>query len=131
MFIDMRLMLQLRPHQQVALDALAENNKGVCVFPTGGGKTNVGIFDAMEQFKSDAPKTIVVVAPRILLAEQLSASEYLEFITNVAVMHVHSGETHHYSLPNLLIFTTGLSCLRVTTYLHHLQFSTATSTCRH
>jgi superfamily II DNA or RNA helicase len=37
-----------------------------------------------------------VVAPRILLAEQLS-SEYLEFITNVAVMHVHTGETHHYS----------------------------------
>ena len=50
----------------------------------------------MEQFKSDAPKTIVVVAPRILLAEQLS-SEYLEFITTVAVMHVHTGETHHYS----------------------------------
>jgi superfamily II DNA or RNA helicase len=96
MFIDMRLMLQLRPHQQVALDALAENNKGVCVFPTGGGKTNVGIFDAMEQFKSDAPKTIVVVAPRILLAEQLS-SEFLEFITTVAVLHVHSGETHHFS----------------------------------
>ena len=92
----MRLMLQLRPHQQVALDALAENNKGVCVFPTGGGKTNVGIFDAMEQFKSDAPKTIVVVAPRILLAEQLS-SEFLEFITTVAVLHVHSGETHHFS----------------------------------
>jgi len=38
----------------------------------------------------------VVVAPRILLAEQLSA-EYLEFITNVAVLHVHSGETHHQS----------------------------------
>ena len=36
------------------------------------------------------------MAPRILLAEQLSA-EYLEFITNVAVLHVHSGETHHQS----------------------------------
>jgi superfamily II DNA or RNA helicase len=89
-------VIQLRPHQQIALDALQQHSKGICVFPTGGGKTNVGIFDAMEQFKSDAPKTIVVVAPRILLAEQLS-SEYLEFITNVAVMHVHSGETHHYS----------------------------------
>jgi superfamily II DNA or RNA helicase len=41
-------------------------------------------------------KTIVVVSPRILLSEQLS-SEYLEFITNAAVMHVHTGETHHYS----------------------------------
>ena len=92
----MRPVIQLRPHQQDALNALQQHSKGICVFPTGGGKTNVGIFDAMEQFKSDAPKTIVVVAPRILLAEQLS-SEYLEFITNVAVMHVHSGETHHYS----------------------------------
>jgi superfamily II DNA or RNA helicase len=92
----MENVIQLRPHQQDALDALQQHSKGICVFPTGGGKTNVGIFDAMEQFKSDAPKTIVVVAPRILLAEQLS-SEYLEFITNVAVMHVHSGETHHYS----------------------------------
>ena len=41
-------------------------------------------------------KTIVVVAPRILLAEQLS-SEFLEIIQNVSVMHVHSGETHHFS----------------------------------
>jgi hypothetical protein len=39
---------------------------------------------------------VVVVAPRILLAEQLSA-EFLEFHTDVAVMHVHSGETHHFS----------------------------------
>ena len=96
-------MLQLRPHQQDALNALQQHSKGICVFPTGGGKTNVGIFDAMEQFKSDAPQTIVVVAPRILLAEQLS-SEYLEFITNATVMHVHSGETHHYSStkPNII-----------------------------
>ena len=42
------------------------------------------------------PKTIVVVAPRILLANQLS-SEFLEFITDVEVIHVHSGETHHKS----------------------------------
>ena len=89
-------MLQLRPHQQDALNALQQHSKGICVFPTGGGKTNVGIFDAMKQLESAAPQTIVVVAPRILLAEQLS-SEYLEFITNATVMHVHSGETHHYS----------------------------------
>jgi superfamily II DNA or RNA helicase len=89
-------MLQLRPHQQDALDALQQHSKGICIFPTGGGKTNVGIFDAINQFLSTTSKTIVVVAPRILLAEQLS-SEYLEFITNASVMHVHSGETHHYS----------------------------------
>jgi len=89
-------VIQLRPHQQDALDALQQHSKGICVFPTGGGKTNVGIFDAINQFLSKTPQTIVVVSPRILLAEQLSA-EYLEFITNAAVMHVHSGETHHYS----------------------------------
>jgi len=89
-------LIQLRPHQQDALNALQQHSKGVCIFPTGGGKTNVGIFDAINQFLSDTPQTIVVVSPRILLAEQLSA-EYLEFITNAAVMHVHSGETHHYS----------------------------------
>jgi predicted helicase len=92
----MRPVFQLRPHQQKALDALAKYLKGICVFPTGGGKTNVGIFDAMRVFQSETPKTIVVVAPRILLAEQLS-SEYLEFITNAEVMHVHSGETRHFS----------------------------------
>ena len=89
-------MIQLRPHQQDALDALQQHSKGICVMPTGAGKTNVGIFDAINQFLSKTPQTIVVVSPRILLAEQLSA-EYLEFITNASVMHVHTGETHHYS----------------------------------
>ena len=88
--------MQLRPHQQDALDSMLAFDKGQIVIPTGGGKTLVGICDAMREFQSKTPKTIVVVAPRILLAEQLSA-EYLEFITNVAVMHVHSGETHHFS----------------------------------
>ena len=91
----------LRPHQQIALDALAKYLKGICVFPTGGGKTLVGICDAMRVFQSETPQTVVVVAPRILLAEQLS-SEYLEFITNADVMHVHSGETHHFSTTNPL-----------------------------
>ena len=71
------------------------------MFPTGGGKTLVGICDALRQFETGAAKTIVVVAPRILLAEQLSA-EYLEFIIDpmVRVLHVHSGETHHESTTN-------------------------------
>jgi len=88
--------MQLRPHQQDALDALAQHLKGQVTIPTGGGKTLVGICDAMREFQSETPKTIVVCCPRILLAEQLSA-EFLEFHTDVAVMHVHSGETHHFS----------------------------------
>ena len=124
---EMRPVIQLRPHQQTALDALSQHSKGICVFPTGGGKTNVGIFDAVRQFQSNISKTIVVVSPRILLAEQLS-SEYLEFITNASVLHIHTGETHHFSStkPNIirawhenisghkLIFTTYNS-------LHQLQ----------
>ena len=86
-------MFSLRPHQQDALNALVQHNKGILVMPTGAGKTNVGIFDAIRQFQSSTPQTIVVVAPRLLLANQL-CSEYLEFITNAAVFHVHSGDVH-------------------------------------
>jgi len=89
------MTVSLRPHQQEALEALMSNDKGQCIFPTGGGKTLVGIMDAKKRFESETSRTIVVVAPRILLAEQLS-SEYLEHITNANVLHVHSGETKHF-----------------------------------
>jgi superfamily II DNA or RNA helicase len=92
----MENVIQLRPHQHDALDAMANHSKGMLVMPTGAGKTPTMIFDAINQFLSETPQTIVVVAPRILLAEQLS-SEYLEFITNAAVLHIHSGETRHFS----------------------------------
>ena len=96
------------------------HRKGQVIVPTGGGKTMCMIEDAKRRFAQNSlPKTIVVVAPRILLANQLS-SEFLEFITDVEVIHVHSGETHHKSTTktdqleywyhnsteNLLIFTT-------------------------
>ena len=75
---------------------MQQHNLGQLIYPTGGGKTLNMIMDAVRQFQSVTPQTVVVVAPRILLAEQLSA-EFLEFITNAAVFHVHSGETHHES----------------------------------
>jgi len=119
--------MQLRPHQKQAIQAMIDNDKGQVIVPTGGGKTICMIQDAKREFESEAVKTIVVVAPRILLANQLSA-EFLEFITNVKVMHVHSGETHHKSTTktdhleywyndsteNLLIFTTYHSLHRIT-----------------
>ena len=87
---------QLRPHQERGDVAMQQYNKGQLIYPTGGGKTLNMIMDAVRQFQSTTPQTVVVVAPRILLAEQLS-SEFLEFITTVAVLHVHSGETTHFS----------------------------------
>ena len=62
--------MQLRPHQVEAITALSENDKGQVIVPTGGGKTLIAIQDAVRQLE-DGEKTIVVVAPRILLAEQL------------------------------------------------------------
>ena len=72
-----------------------QTTKGQVIVPTGGGKTLCMINDAQRQF-SEGYNTIVVVAPRILLAQQLS-SDFLKIIDNVKVMHVHSGETEHYS----------------------------------
>ena len=88
--------MKLRQHQCRALDAMNMHKKGQIVFPTGGGKTLVMIMNLLQRFVQNPGQVAVVVAPRILLAEQLSA-EFLEFITSAKVMHVHSGETHHYS----------------------------------
>jgi len=90
------MQIQLRPHQERGVAAMQKHNKGQIIVPTGGGKTLKMIYDALRELQSETPQTIVVVAPRILLAEQLS-SEFLEFITDAEVLHVHSGETHHVS----------------------------------
>ena len=97
-FINGTHMIQLRPHQQRALDAMLVNDKGQIIVPTGGGKTICMIQDCRSLMNALHGKnpTFIVVAPRIMLAEQLS-SEFLEFITDANVMHVHSGETHHFS----------------------------------
>ena len=91
--------MPLRPHQTDAVKAMTTFNKGQVIIPTGGGKTMCMIEDAIKQFDSGF-KTIVVVAPRILLTEQLS-SEFLEVIREkykyIQVMHIHSGETSHFS----------------------------------
>jgi len=89
-------VITLRPHQHRAVTAMQKHTKGQVIVPTGGGKTLKMIVDTLRQFQSQTPQTVVVVAPRILLAEQLSA-EFLEHITNAEVLHVHSGETHHVS----------------------------------
>jgi len=121
--------MPLRPHQNDALDAMANHTKGQIIVPTGGGKTMCMIDDAKRLFNTQEVSTIVVVAPRILLAEQL-CSEFLETgeFNDVRVMHVHSGETEHFSSTkiediryhnflcyesNQLIFTTYHSLHRI------------------
>ena len=107
-------------------------DKGQLIIPTGGGKTLCMIHDIIENQKYiDNGSTIVVVAPRILLAEQL-CSEFLEVIdtTHTHVMHVHSGETSHFSTTkaekiNLFVNTArtaGENVVIFTTYhsLHRL-----------
>lgn len=89
----------LRPHQERAYAALQNHAKGQVLMTTGGGKTLTMIADAVNEFSNSDSHTIVVVAPRIMLAEQLSA-EFLEHITNASVMHVHSGETSHFRTTN-------------------------------
>ena len=85
--------MQLRPHQEQAIQAMTNNDKGQVIVPTGGGKTICMIMDAVRQLEYYG--TVVVVAPRILLAEQLS-HEFMEIIdkkyNDVDVMHVHSGK---------------------------------------
>ena len=92
------MTITLRPHQQDALAAMQKYERGQVIIPTGGGKTLAMITDAKQQFDADGPTTIVVVAPRILLAQQL-CKEFLEVITDpmVRVLHVHSGDTEHES----------------------------------
>jgi len=111
------------------LEALARNSKGQVIVPTGGGKTLIAIQDLKRQIEqADYRRTFVVVAPRILLANQLSA-EFLEFITNVNVLHVHSGETHHASttkvekIKSFCIYPLHLHTIIFTTYhsLHKVQ----------
>ena len=119
--------MQLRSHQLDSLVAMQQSDKGQIIVPTGGGKTMCMIEDAKYRF-NNTRRTIVVVAPRILLANQLSA-DFLEHITNVNVLHVHSGETHHTSttkpeeIKTFCIYPLHLHTIIFTTYhsLHRIQ----------
>ena len=87
--------ITLRSHQETTVKRMAQHSKGQVIVPTGGGKTMCMIEDLKREIKqADYRRNFVVVAPRILLAQQL-CEEFLEQINNVNVLHVHSGETHH------------------------------------
>ena len=95
------ILMELRPHQKDALSSMEENDLGKIILPTGAGKSIVFIKNTIEQFKSDIPQTVCVVAPRILLAVQLSA-DYEKYIHNAKFIHVHSGSRlTHYRTTNI------------------------------
>ena len=100
------MTISLRKHQQRILDRMLTYNKGQIIVPTGGGKTLTMILDTQRRHDViNNGTTTVVVAPRILLAEQL-CSEFMEVLDSnnsdpyLHVMHVHSGETHYTSTTN-------------------------------
>jgi len=127
-------MIQLRPHQIDTISSMWNTDKGQVIVPTGGGKTMCMIEDAQKVFHTREIATIVVVAPRILLAEQL-CSEFMERIEfpDVRVMHVHSGETKYHSstkvddirLHNYNCYEDNAHQIIFTTYhsLHRIQES--------
>ena len=107
-------MIKLRPHQERIVTNMTANPKGQVIVPTGGGKTLCMIKDAQREFNSGNKwgfllktverKTIVVVSPRILLAQQHSES-FEEFLglhpmLQRKILHVHSGDTSHESTTN-------------------------------
>ena len=121
---------------------MQSNCRGQVIVPTGGGKTLCMIKDAQREFNSGNKwgfllkqpdrKTIVVVAPRILLAQQHS-NDFDDLLgvhplLQRRILHVHSGKTSHYSTTdskkisewsgenskyNRLIFTTYHSLHRI------------------
>ena len=128
--------MQLRPHQTEALQAMADNDLGQVIVPTGGGKTMCMIHDVIREITArDYEQTIVVVAPRILLAEQL-CKEFIEildinFSTSISYMHVHSGKvdgmyntTKPFEIQEFVESCTGHKMM-FTTYhsLHRIQES--------
>jgi superfamily II DNA or RNA helicase len=116
---------------------MRDYDKGQVIVPTGGGKTLTMIMDTKNRHDSiNNGTTTVVVAPRILLAEQL-CSEFMEVIDPhnsdpyLHVMHVHSGETHYTSTTNsdkIHLYvncarSVGENCIIFTTYhsLHRVM----------
>ena len=126
------MTITLRPHQRKAVNAMWDNSKGQVIIPTGGGKTICMIQDTIHQQAIPSGVTTVVVAPRILLAEQL-CKEFLELVstTHTHVMHVHSGDVEyfHTTKPEQIHMfanvarTAGENCIIFTTYhsLHRIQ----------
>ena len=100
------MTLKFKPHQQRSLDAMLANDTGQIIVPTGGGKTIIMMEDLLRdidlgQRLTNITSTVsVIVAPRILLAQQLCddlichSNQRKNFNKNrIQIVHVHSGRT--------------------------------------
>ncbi len=77
---------------------MQDKQLGQIIVPTGGGKTFIMIQDCINDNNSEVT---VIVAPRILLAQQL-CDDFLSQMSDLInpqlnVFHVHSGRTKHLS----------------------------------
>ena len=97
-------VIQPRPHQESAVLNMSTYDRGIVVMPTGSGKTITMIQDVINNM-SGTDQTFVVVAPTIALTNQLS-HEFLEFLDGISVMHVHSGNTGHFTVTDPRIIHT-------------------------
>ena len=117
-------MKQLRPYQIQAVEQLQKHHRGTCILPTSAGKTTIFIEDVRQRMnKALQPLVIVVVAPKILLCNQL-AQEFDETLKGQAdyfTMLVHSGEDgvtnpEHLQVYSRLYQTLGKHQILFTTY---------------
>lgn len=115
--------MPLLSYQKLAVSQIKKHKKGTIFIPTGGGKTYVFMTDAKNRIQeSDSPLTIVVVAPRILLSEQL-ASEFQKFLKDeeISITHVHSGHKNGTTKPHVIAtYDAAIKALNK----HHIIFTT-------
>ena len=88
------MKVTLRPHQSEALNVMNQNDIGQIIVPTGGGKTYIMIEDLKANLNNNVT---VIVAPRILLAQQLCDDFITSIDKDLNVFHAHSGRTSYES----------------------------------
>ncbi len=94
-------MLSLRSQQKEFMFLSGQHDRMLTVAPTSAGKSIMMIADAQRQLQNNPNSTILVVAPKLLLCNQLS-NEFEKFIDNAHIIHVHSGDTEHTRVTDFL-----------------------------
>jgi superfamily II DNA helicase RecQ len=109
-------MIQLRPHQEEVFSLMRQHSRMLTVAPTSAGKSIMMISDAKHRFtEGESAKTILVVAPKILLAQQLSEEMNLKSSSVMFPSPMCIVVTRIISVPLIFLnFLTGVRSIRVT-----------------